>query len=139
MTRMLAGVDDFHHAEVTGQTLALAVSNLETLFDAVIPSERFDEGVLLLARDLGWKTPYYLRRKVGRHPGPLSAPDPEAIRAIENHNRHDRQLYDLFAARFAERAGREPGLSQRLATFRKANAIKGKAIFLAREFRSRYL
>jgi len=139
MTRMLAGVDDFHHAEVTGQTLALAISNLETLFDAVIPSERFDEGVLLLARDLGWKTPYYLRRKVGRHPGPLSAPDPETIRAIENHNRHDRQLYDLFSAHFAQRVDADPDLPRQLSRFRKTNAALGKAVFLAREFKSRYL
>jgi hypothetical protein len=139
MTRMLAGVPDFHHGEVNEATLALATSNLETLFDAIIPSERFDEGVLLFAADMGWPSPYYLRRKVGRHHGPSSPPDPETLRAIESHNRYDRQLYDLFSARFAERAAREPGLPQRLAKFRKANATIGKAVFLAREFRSRFL
>jgi hypothetical protein len=138
MTRMLAGVPDFHHGEVNEATLALAVSNLETLFHAVIPSERFDEGVLLLAADLGWKTPYYLRRKVGRHPA--AAPHhPETISAIEEHNRHDRQLYDLCAARFAQRAAAAPDLPRQLADFRKTNAALGKAIFLAREFKSRYL
>jgi len=139
MTRMLAGVADFHHGTVNEETLALAVSNLETLFDAIIPSERFDEGVFLLASDLGWSPPYYLRRKVGRYPDPTSPPDPETIRTIEDHNRHDRQLYDLFAARFAERAARDPDLPARVTRFRRTNVTFGKAAFLAREFRARYL
>lgn len=139
MTRMLAGIDDFHHAEVTPQTLSLAISNLETLYDAIIPSERFDEGLLLLAADLKWKTPYYLRRKVGRRPYSASQLDCDTVNMIEDHNRHDRQLYEIFAARFAARAESEPNLSERLADFQKANATIGKAIFLGREFRSRYL
>lgn len=138
MTRMLAGMPDFHHGEVTGETLALALSNLESNFTAIIPSERFDEGLLLLARDLGWKSPYYLRRKVGRHP--TTAPlDAETISAIEQQNRHDRQLYDLCTARLAQRADNDPDLPRQLAHFRKTNATLGKAIFLAREFKSRYL
>ena len=138
MTRMLAGLEDFHHGKVTDETLALALSNLETLFAAIIPSERFDEGLLLLARDLGWKTPFYLRRKVGHHPGTTPL-DTKTIRAIEEHNRHDRQLYDLCSARFAQRADADPDLPSQLARFRKGNAALGKAAFLAREFKSRYL
>ncbi len=139
MTRMLAGVGDFHHGKVTEETLALALSNLETLFTFIIPSERFDEGLLLLSRDLGWKTPYYLRRKVGRHPGTATPPNPETILAIEEHNRYDRQLYDLCTARFSQRADADPDLPRQLARFRKTNAALGKAVFLAREFKSRYL
>jgi len=139
MTRMLAGVGDFHHGKVTDETLALALSNLETLFAAIIPSERFDEGLLLLARDLGWKSPFYLRRKVGRHPGTTTQPDSETLRAIEEHNRHDRQLYDLCSARFAQRADADTELLRQLARFRKTNAALGKAAFLAREFKARYL
>ena len=138
MTRMLAGMEDFHHGVVGEETLNLAFSNLETLFAAIIPSERFDEGIMLLARDLGWKTPFYLRRKVGHHPGTTPL-DTKTIRAIEEHNRHDRQLYDLCSARFAQRADADPDLPRQLARFRKHNAALGKAVFLAREFKSRYL
>lgn len=138
MTRMLAGMENFHDGKVTEETLALALSNLETLFTAIIPSERFDEGLLLLARDLGWKTPYYLRRKVGRHPATASPPDPVTIRAIEEHNHYDRQLYDLCVARFAQRADADPDLPRRLARFCNTNTALGKAVFLAREFKSRY-
>lgn len=138
MTRMLAGMEDFHHGEVNGDTLALALANLETRFAAVIPSERFDEGILLLARDLGWKTPYYLRRKVGRYPG-ATKPDAKTIAAIEKHNTHDRRLYGLLSTSFAERADREADLPRRLEAFRRANATTGKAVFLAREFKTRFL
>lgn len=139
MTRMLAGIDDFHHAEVTQQTLSLAISNLETLYDAVILSERFDEGLLLLATDLRWKTPYYISRKIGRHTYSVSQLDRETISTIEDHNRYDRQLYEIFAARFAARAEKELNLSERLADFQKANVTIGRAIFLGRELRTRYL
>lgn len=139
MTRMIAGIPDFHHGKVNENTLGLAVSNLESYFDAIIPSERFDEGILLLAKDLGWKSPYYLRRKVGRYPG-LAAPyDPKTIRTIEEHNRFDRQLYDHFSARFAECAERETKLSENLTGFRIANKTFGKTIFFAREFKTRIL
>jgi hypothetical protein len=139
MTRMLAGIHDFHHGVMNEAILATAISNLETFFDAIIPSERFDEGVLLLASDLAWQTPYYLRRKVGRYAGRTSSLDHETIRAIEDHNRHDRQLYDLCTARFAQRADSDTDLPRQLAAFRKTNAALGKAVFLAREFKSRYL
>lgn len=139
MTQMLAGAGDFHHGVVTEKTFTLALANLETLFAAIIPSERFDEGLLLLARDLGWKTPYYLRRKVGRHPSNATQPDSEALRAIKEQNRYDRQLYDRCVARFARRADTDPDLPDQLLRFRKTNAALGKAVFLVREFKSRYL
>ena len=69
-----------------------------------------------------------------RHPRPI----PKQY-TIEDHNRHDRQLYDLFAARFAERAARDPDLPARVTRFRRTNVTFGKAAFLAREFRARYL
>ena len=67
MTRMLAGVEDFHHAIVDRTTLELAKRNIENHFDAVLLSERFDEGLLLLAEEMGWSTPWYVRRKVGNY------------------------------------------------------------------------
>ena len=136
MTRMLSGISDFHKGEVTEETFAHAVSNLENLFTGIIPSERFDEGILLLARDLGWKTPYYLSRKIGRNPYRPPA-DPETVRSIEEHNQYDRRLYDLFSERFAQRADSEPNLPRQLARFRKLNPTYGKAVFLRRELQYR--
>lgn len=137
MTRMLAGIPDFHHGTVDQETLALALSNIESHFDAVIPSERFDEGILMLAGDLGWKTPYYLRRKVGRYPSSFSKQDAQTIRVIENNNRFDRKLYDLCLENFSRRADQHPDLPQRLVRFQHTNPSLGKAIFLAREFKNR--
>lgn len=50
MTRMLAGLEDFHGAVVNRAVLELAKRNIEDHFDAVLLSERFDEGLLLLSK-----------------------------------------------------------------------------------------
>lgn len=138
MTRLLAGLSDFHGKQVDESVFALAASNLETLFDTIIPCNRFDEGLLLLSRDLNWKKPFYLRRKVGRYAYDANPPDESTLRAIEEQNHYDRRLYDLCIARFDQRASSDLNLANQLAVFRKTNATYGKATFLAREFKSRY-
>ncbi len=137
MTRMLAGLDDFHHGEVTQTTLNQALSNLENHFAGIVLSERFDEGILLLAQDLDWKTPFYLRRKVGRQDSSSASTGKAAVAAIERRNTFDRKLYEICAGRFAARASQEQDLSQKLAGFRKKNASIGKFVFVARELKSR--
>lgn len=76
---MLAGVEDFHGAVVDRAVLELAERNIEDHFDAVLLSERFDEGLLLLSKQTGWGTPWYLRRKVGNYSA-AAKPDPETRR-----------------------------------------------------------
>ena len=137
MTRMLAGVADFHHAVVNEQTLALAKSNIETLFDGVILSERFDEGVLMLADSLHWKTPYYLRRKVGRYGSAPRKPDEPTRKVIEEHNRFDCDLHAWARQRFEARSTTIPALAARTLRFQQANHFAGKAIFCLREVKRR--
>jgi hypothetical protein len=137
MTRMLAGVADFHHATVTEQTLALAKSNIETLFDGVILSESFDRGILLLAETLNWKTPYYLRRKVGHYDQAARKPDEPARKVIEEHNRFDCELHAWAKNRFETQATAIPGLAARTTHFQKSNRSLGKAIFCFRELKLR--
>lgn len=137
MTRMLAGVADFHHAVVNEQTLALAKSNIETLFDGVILSEIFDPGILLLAETLHWKTPFYLRRKVGHYGTAARQPDEPARKVIEELNRFDCELHAWAKHRFETEAAAIPGLAARTTRFQKSNRSRGKAIFCLREFRMR--
>lgn len=137
MTRMLAGLEDFHHAKVDEQTLATAKSNLETLFDSIILSEHFDAGLLLVAGRLGWKEPYYIRRKVGRRPPESSAPDGHSRAVIEEHNRHDRSLYEWAKERFEAESSRHPDLIERVHRFQQSNHVRGKAIFCLREIQGR--
>jgi hypothetical protein len=137
MTRMIAGIDDFHHSQVNEETLAQAKHNIETHFDGVILSEEFDRGLMLLADSLKWKTPYYLRRKVGRYPSSTSKGSKSAYHIIREHNRFDCELYEWAKQRLKHQQSLTENLNARIACFQKHNRIKGKVIFCLRELRCR--
>ena len=137
MTRMLAGLRDFHHGVVDHATLALAKAHLETLFDGVILSEFFDPGVLMLAQSLQWKPPYYLRRKVGRYDPASRQPDAAVRTLIEEHNRYDCELHAWAQQRFEIQRSAIPQLAAQTRRFQQANHVRGKAIFCLRELRLR--
>ncbi len=133
MVRMLAGLKDFHHGCVDEGTLERALHHLDTLFDAVLLSDRFDEGVLLLAQEKHWPPPYYIRRKVGKDGGGGTALTAEETHRIEALNTLDMKLYERAALRFGEKAAACADLPERLARFRARNRALGKGIFLLRE------
>ena len=137
MTRMLAGVTDFHHATVNDETLALAKSNIESLFDGVILSEHFDPGVLMLAESLHWKTPYYLRRKVGHYGSGPRKPDERTCKVVEEHNRLDCELHAWAKQRFEAQSATVPYIAARTLRFQQTNRFTGKAIFCLRELKQR--
>ena len=134
MTRMIAGMDDFHHGGVDEAVFQRAIRNLEERFEVVLLTETFDSGLLDAASRLGWKTPYYIPRKKGRYAGapPLGE---EERRTIEARNTHDRRLYEWV------RANRTPATdgaaAARLEDFRKRNAVRGRAVFCWREVKRR--
>jgi hypothetical protein len=139
MTRMISGLADFHHAVVTERTLALAKTNIETLFDGVILSEEFDPSVLMLADSLQWKTPYYLRRKVGHYGSANRKPDELTRKLIKDYNRFDCQLYAWAKQRFEAQSAAIPDLAARTLRFQQANRFTGKAIFCLREVKRRLI
>jgi hypothetical protein len=138
MTRMIAGVTDFHHAVVDSQTLALAKLNIETLFDDVILSEFFDPGVLMLTETLHWQTPYYLRRKVGNYGSAKRKPDEHTRKVIEEHNRFDCELHAWAKQRYENQRSAFPDLAEQTLRFQQSNRFKGKVIFCLRELRMRF-
>lgn len=137
MTRMLAGVRDFHHAPVDDETLEKAKENLKHHFEGVLISEDFDRGVLMLARRLGWSTPYYIRRRVGKYPKHRERRDDATRSVIEAGNAHDLELYHWAKRRFEEEASEVEGLEQETGRFRSRNAGVGKAVFIGRELMRR--
>lgn len=137
MTRMIAGVPDFHQSTVTAETLELAKANLRHHFDAVLLSESFDSGLILLADDLRWRTPWYIRRKVGNYSPATPPPDAAARRAIAGHNRFDVELHAWATARCAARAAAISDHQERVSRFQQANRSRGKLIFCLRELRHR--
>lgn len=133
MTRMLAGLEDFHGGTVDDEVFETAKRHLDERTDAVILSEHFDEGVISLSRRLSWSAPYYLRRKVGRHvpvPGP---PIRDQWQQVAEFNRYDQELYNWAKERCQLLFPSEKSLT----AFRKANAGRGKLWFCLRELRLR--
>ena len=103
--------------------LARAIRNLRAC--AVVGlTERFDETLLLLARELGWRWPFYLRRNVNRQRPPKSAIPAETLRLIEADNALDLALYDEAQRLFeAQVAAFGPHLQRDLERFRTLNSI----------------
>ncbi len=137
MTRMLAGVEDFHHGAIGPATLDKAKHYLEVHFDAVVLSEHFDEGLVLLAAKLGWTTPWYIRRKVGHYPTSAEKPDAGTRQKIEDLNSLDMELYRWARERFIQEAKSISELKERTMLFKRRNEFTGKAVFVAREIMRR--
>lgn len=137
MTRMIAGVEDFHNSPVNDSTLAQAKTCIENLFEAVILSENFDEGLIFLSKSLNWKTPYYIRRKVGHYHYSKPTENNYAHDLIRQYNRFDFELYEWAKNRFEFQRSLIPELDTLTRSFKSENRIKGKAIFCLREIRQR--
>ena len=135
MTRMLAGMSDFHHDPVDEATFQRAIRNMESHFDALIPTERFDPAILQLAENLGWRTPYYIRRKKGRGKAPHI--DPQTRETIREANSFDCRLYDQAIQRNQAETLSWNGGTAKVAAFQSRQPLWGTAVFLGRELKRR--
>lgn len=136
MVRMLAGLGDFHRDPVHEGTVENAWETLKARMPAYLLTERFDESLLLMAETLGWKTPWYLPRKVGRYPRTtLTESDRDAIESV---NHLDRELYaragELLDRRLATSSA---DISQRVEWFARRQAGWGRLCFAGRELARR--
>lgn len=91
-TRMLAG---------GVEELELAKRNLEH-FTVAGTVERFDASVALMKERLGWGNTRYRRMNATRNRPPKRDVSPGAIRAIEENNQLDIELYELVSRRLEE-------------------------------------
>ena len=122
-TRIVAGA--FGSAgRCTEETLDHAKRNIEETFAAVGLTERFDESVLLWGKVLGWRKLHYVSKNVARPR--RDSPSPEAIRAIEDANAFDAELYRFAAARLDEQLQNHPSIEGELARFRRRNLLFGR-------------
>ncbi len=107
----------------TPDLLDKARENIESSFDLVGLSERFDESLFLLTRALGWpRMPVYERVNVTRARPAMREISPQTLKAIEEYNQLDMELYEWAGKRFDEslRSFGETATRQ-LAEFEKAN------------------
>ncbi len=114
-----------------GPDLARAKELLQTRFDFVGLTERFDESLLLMRNALGRHDLeiHYEQQNVGRHGGssgksPGILDDPDALEQIRSRNRLDLELHEFVRNAvypgYVDRYG--PGLESDVDRFRRENA-----------------
>jgi len=120
-TRRVAGIA----GPCTRRDLEQAKRRLTDDFAFVGLTERFDESVVLLKRQLGWAQPlqYYPANVSRDFEMPIQEPSAEALAAIDARNSLDLELYqsakDAFELRLASEAAN--GLAEEVANFREHN------------------
>ena len=119
-TRILAGALG-NPGRCTQKMLDQAKRNIDERFVAVGLTERFDETVLLWGKVLGWTRLHYVSKNVAR--GGRDSPSPEAIRAIQDANAFDAELFRFAATRLDEQLQNHPSIEQELARFRQRNLL----------------
>ena len=107
--------------------LEIAKHNLSTHFIAVGISERFDETLLLLKNQLGWKRIFYHRQNVTKDRPARSEVPKSAIRLIENRNALDMELYEIASRKFDEVLGAQGLFTEQVRRFRRMNRVYDKA------------
>jgi hypothetical protein len=135
-TKLLAGPDD-DLAEGTPEDLERAKRHVREHFVLAGLTERFDESLLLLKRDLGWANVAYERENVA--PSAPRPPDPETVEAVRERNLLDLELHrfcaDLLDERLAAAAG--PAFDRELGVLRARNAALATALRPVRLLRGR--
>lgn len=92
-TAFLAGKGIWHD-RFDDELLAEALANVETHFSAVGVTERLEESVLVLRRQLGWGSSVYYRSQNVNRARPREGLDAETAAVLEELNQLDRKLYD---------------------------------------------
>lgn len=124
-TRLISGAwHTVPFGELDESVLQTAKENLQRTFSVVGLVERFDESLLLLQQQFGWRAVYYTRHNTATHRrrAAYTAADQETLELVHRYNRLDRQLYqfaaDLYARQIKD-AG--PRFHQRLKRFQQIN------------------
>jgi ethanolamine utilization microcompartment shell protein EutS len=101
-TRRLVGEMNLPCGRVTLQMLDRAKSSLAEHFAVVGLTERFEESLILLQRAFNWPPYPFPPRNVGENRPPRTEVAEEALKAIENSNRFDFELYRFASGLFEE-------------------------------------
>jgi len=120
-TRILSG-ENPEFGECRQSMLDRAIENIETRFDVVGLTERFDESLLLMCAAFGWVIPYYAEENVSVA-RPLSDQlDGSDLEVIAEYNQLDSQLYQYAAQRLDSEIGdRGDNFARELQLFRDKN------------------
>ncbi len=129
MVRMISGKLNEPWDEINDAHLHLAIQNLEMHFPIVGIQEQFDEFLLLLCQQYGWRFPYYRKQQVLKKTSASYIPDENTRLAIKQHNQLDEKLYAYVQERFNKQlidAG--PDFPKKVIRFKKTNTFLQKII-----------
>jgi len=106
---------------MTQTDLDKAIANLDRDFLVTGLLERFDESLILMRQQLGWKIPVYVRENVTQKGAKPEVSDAD-LDVIREQNQFDIALYEHAWARFDEAIARSPQrFAEDLARLKRAN------------------
>lgn len=126
--RMLASndtsIDPAPNQPCSEQLLQQAKDNIQEHFPVVGLTERFDESLLLIKRQFGWRTCFYSTMNITSKKQPREEYDQNVLDAVRDANQMDLKLYEFVKQRLQKQIdelGSE--FDKELITFHKHNLI----------------
>lgn len=117
------------HGTCTPDMLAQAKENLAQKFSVIGINEYFDESILLMQRNLNWKSPFYSRANITGHGVKANDLDAETLKIITDYNALDIELYNWAKEKLLHQIIAEgSSFETRLHRFKKINHWVQKAV-----------
>jgi hypothetical protein len=120
--RALAGDVSTPFGECTDALLDAALRNLDRHVSVAGLTERFDETLIMLGAEFGWRNLYYVQSNAAP-PGQRFQASGSERRIIEERNRFDCELYRLVTERFEARVAGAADFARRQELHPRGNAL----------------
>jgi hypothetical protein len=137
-TRLLAGKrETSSFGTCTDEMLDIAKKNLTEHFTVVGITEEFDRSLILMKRNLGWRSPFYINQNVSRHRPRKEDISLETLRVVQAYNELDIELYRFANELFQEQIHSQgPSFTKELDRFKKLNRFYARFLPLVSVVRS---
>lgn len=98
--RFISGNVQKGYGEINENDLELAIQNFDTYFEHFGILEKYDESLLILSYELGWKTPYYVSMNENKSKNKVILDD-ETEQLIDRYTKYDKILYEFAVRKFS--------------------------------------
>jgi hypothetical protein len=127
-TRMIAGDQSNPDRQLDRGALERAKQNLQTNFSFVGLTEEFSASLILLARVLGWRLPFHVKRNATRKKIQLDRIDARTHALLREANALDLELYEFARELFdAQVSSAGDSFASELRRFQRLNFLGGRA------------
>ncbi|HYI45077.1 MAG TPA: sulfotransferase family 2 domain-containing protein [Actinomycetota bacterium] len=108
--------------------LEKAKANLANHFAVVGQQRHFDETILMLKDEFGWKTPYYQSENVTAGRPKVQDIDDGTRKVLDDHTRYDREIFDFCLKLYQHKLNAMPdGFEREVRLFKQKNRVVQKA------------